>query len=136
MKLLSAIKILLPLTVIGLASCGKDEVADNNPYQNNPYYGPSGGSSYGGGDYGSATPAAPPQQQQYPTYNDSGYSPPAPSSGGGSYGAGSGGSSYTVAKGDTLFGISRRHGTSVAAIKSANGMGGDTIYPGQTLRIP
>jgi LysM repeat protein len=42
---------------------------------------------------------------------------------------------YKVGKGDTLWGIARAHGTSVAAIKSANGMSSDTIYPGQKLRV-
>jgi len=42
---------------------------------------------------------------------------------------------YRVGKGDTLWGIARAHGTSVAAIKSANGLSSDTIYPGQKLRV-
>ncbi|UWF78693.1 LysM peptidoglycan-binding domain-containing protein [Microbacterium sp. EF45047] len=44
--------------------------------------------------------------------------------------------SYTVAPGDTVYGIARAHGTSVAAIIAANGLGPDAIiYPGQQLRI-
>lgn len=44
--------------------------------------------------------------------------------------------SHTVAAGDTLFGIARKHGTSVSALLQANGMGeGSIIYPGQTLRL-
>ncbi len=46
------------------------------------------------------------------------------------------GSSYTIQKGDTLYGISRKLGESVDAIQSANGMSGTTIYAGQTLAIP
>jgi LysM repeat protein len=45
-------------------------------------------------------------------------------------------SSHTVQRGDTLFNISRRYGTSVAAIQNANGLNGDLIRIGETLRIP
>ncbi|SKB05463.1 LysM domain-containing protein [Prosthecobacter debontii] len=44
--------------------------------------------------------------------------------------------SYKVAKGDTLYGIARKRGTTVAKIKSANGLSSDLIRPGQTLKIP
>ncbi|MBI3537261.1 MAG: LysM peptidoglycan-binding domain-containing protein [Chloroflexi bacterium] len=43
---------------------------------------------------------------------------------------------YYVQYGDTLFSISRRFGTSVDAIKSANGLVSDFIYAGQRLVIP
>lgn len=42
---------------------------------------------------------------------------------------------YRVGKGDALWGIARAHGTTVAAIKAANGLTSDMIYPGQKLRI-
>jgi nucleoid-associated protein YgaU len=48
----------------------------------------------------------------------------------------SSGSRYTVAKGDTLYGIARKKGTTVAKIKAANGLSGDLIRPGQSLKIP
>ena len=50
----------------------------------------------------------------------------------------SGGSSvtHTVARGDTLFSIARRYNSSVARIRSANGIRGDVIRPGQRLTIP
>ncbi|GAB4351148.1 MAG: hypothetical protein Kow0026_08010 [Oricola sp.] len=46
------------------------------------------------------------------------------------------GGHYTVAPGDTLFGISRRTGASVEAIKQVNSMSSDTVRIGQTLIIP
>jgi LysM repeat protein len=46
------------------------------------------------------------------------------------------GSSYTIKAGDTLYGIARQHGTSVAAIREANQLSSDLIFVGQNLRIP
>lgn len=43
--------------------------------------------------------------------------------------------SYVVKQGDTLFGLSRRFGMSVTDIKSLNGLTGDTINIGQTLKV-
>src|SRR5699024_6136964 len=43
---------------------------------------------------------------------------------------------HVVAKGATLFAIARAHGTTVAALLQANGLGaGSIIYPGQTLTL-
>lgn len=43
---------------------------------------------------------------------------------------------HTVAKGDTLFGIAQKHGTSLTTILSANGLTGDSIiYPGQKIAV-
>jgi len=41
-----------------------------------------------------------------------------------------------VKSGDTLYGLSRKYGVSVAAIKSANGLKSDTIVDGKALKIP
>lgn len=46
------------------------------------------------------------------------------------------GTDYVVQPGDTLFLISRRFGTTVQAIMSANNLTTTTIYVGQRLRIP
>ena len=43
---------------------------------------------------------------------------------------------HVVQAGNTLFSISRMYGTTVDAIRAANGINTDTIYVGQRLRIP
>ena len=54
--------------------------------------------------------------------------PPAP--------ANSAGISHTVVTGDTLYGIAQKHGTSLKAILSANGLSTDSIiYPGQKITV-
>ena len=45
------------------------------------------------------------------------------------------GSTYTVVSGDTLYGIARKTGTSVAALKSANGLTNGSIRIGQVLQL-
>ena len=58
-----------------------------------------------------------------------------------SAGAGAGSSSgkggtYTVKKGDNLGAIARKHHTTIAKIKKANGLRSDNLQAGQKLRIP
>jgi LysM repeat protein len=48
---------------------------------------------------------------------------------------GGAGSRYLVKRGDTLSGIAARFRTSVASIKRLNGLRGDVIRAGQTLRV-
>ncbi|MGJ8671729.1 LysM peptidoglycan-binding domain-containing protein [Rubritalea sp.] len=43
---------------------------------------------------------------------------------------------HTVKRGDTLYGLSRKYGTSVSSIQKANNMRGTTIGLGQRLTIP
>ena len=64
--------------------------------------------------------------------------PGAGSSGAASSGPAQSGSSgaYAVQRGDTLFSIATRHGTTVAALMQANGLGSYLIYVGQRLVIP
>lgn len=47
-----------------------------------------------------------------------------------------GSSTYVIVAGDTLWGISQRYGTTVEALRAANGITGSLIYPGQTLILP
>jgi len=47
-----------------------------------------------------------------------------------------GGTVHVVVKGDTLGGIARKYGTTVAAIKQANSMTSDTVVLGRKLQIP
>jgi hypothetical protein len=51
-------------------------------------------------------------------------------------GSSKGGGTYTIKKGDTLGAIARKHGTTVAKLKAANGMSSDFIREGKTLKIP
>lgn len=44
--------------------------------------------------------------------------------------------SYRVARGDTLWKIAQRHGTTTSAIKRRNGLRSNTIRPGQVLKMP
>lgn len=44
--------------------------------------------------------------------------------------------SYKVRGGDSLWEIAKRHGTSVARLKRANGMSSSRLKPGQVLEIP
>jgi LysM repeat protein len=43
---------------------------------------------------------------------------------------------YVVKRGDTLSRIARAHGTTVKALKAANGLEGDRIDAGQKLKLP
>jgi hypothetical protein len=43
---------------------------------------------------------------------------------------------HTIRPGDTLGGIARKYGTTVAKLKAANGLKSDLIRAGKTLKIP
>ncbi|HKH47927.1 MAG TPA: DUF5715 family protein [Thermoanaerobaculia bacterium] len=46
------------------------------------------------------------------------------------------GKRYRVGRGDSLWTIAQRHGTSVASLKKVNGMSSSRLKPGQVLSIP
>ncbi|MBN1250038.1 MAG: LysM peptidoglycan-binding domain-containing protein [Anaerolineae bacterium] len=46
------------------------------------------------------------------------------------------GGTYVVKAGNTLFSIAKWHGTTVSALRAANGLSSDIIYVGQRLTIP
>ncbi len=50
--------------------------------------------------------------------------------------AGEAATTHRVASGDTLWLVSQRYNTTVAALQTANGISGSMIYPGQVLSIP
>ncbi|MEM6278194.1 MAG: LysM peptidoglycan-binding domain-containing protein [Verrucomicrobiota bacterium] len=43
---------------------------------------------------------------------------------------------HKVVSGDTLYSLSQQYGSSVAELKRVNGLSGDTIRTGQSLRLP
>lgn len=149
--------LLLPLglAILSVSCKSNPKVASTNPYQNNPYYSSSGSTT----NYSST-----PSNSSYPSYTENTYTPPtsgssvpsvpsvptynqatAPSYSGPATGSsssapvsysGSGSKTHTVTSGENLYRISQKHGTTIAAIKSANGLSSDTIQAGQKLVIP
>lgn len=119
-----------------------------DPYSNianNPYGVPSN-SPQGGGEVGqySPNPTTPPYQplpgvpsgqSSYPSIPNNttptpGYTGTAPTYNPGTV------STHVVAKGDSLWSLSQKYGTSVDSIRQANGLNSDLIVVGQTLQIP
>lgn len=98
----------------------------------NPYGVPGGGSSESV-PYQAVNPPANPTYSQA-AYEDTAPSIPTPPSTPVTPTARGG--SHQVVKGDTLWGISRKYGVSVDAIKAANNMTKDTVVLGTTLVIP
>lgn len=131
----------VPLLVVSCMAppVAQGGAAPGGTYQdpNNPYAVP--GVSTQGGGYAPAvqTPAASAPYQPIPSSPINppatipSYTPPVTSSP-----AQTSGGSHTVGGGDTLWGLSRKYGVSVDAIRQANGLTGDVIVTGQTLSIP
>ncbi len=147
-------------TVAFLASCQSSRNADTYPQasdSNDAYnapYGDDGANPYGEGEYFSPynpPPGPYPQNSDYVevvSVTPDPYAgtdpveivssempkPPAPPTPP-SY-ASTPTARYKVISGDTLFSISRRHGTSVDALKQANSLDSNLIRPGDVLAIP
>lgn len=108
---------------------------------NNPYAVP-GVSTQGGGYSAPAQPnyQAPTTTAPYQPIPTTPINPPAtiPSSQGvvSTPTSSTGGSSHTITSGDSLWGLSRKYGVSVDELRQANGISGDKIVTGQTLKIP
>ncbi|SDP15195.1 Murein DD-endopeptidase MepM and murein hydrolase activator NlpD, contain LysM domain [Filomicrobium insigne] len=68
-------------------------------------------------------------------YADSGYRAPSPQR---QYDSGrsSSGQTIVVQSGDTLYGLSRRHGVELAELMSVNGLTSSQLHPGQRLTLP
>lgn len=159
----SSVRPFLALAAAALCSCEtlKQTPAYDDPYVSNygndggynPYPGLPGTAQTGGGVPAYEPPPAPVEADPYAFNAPS--SPPPRSSASSSSGSSSSrtttakkttsskstakkssGSSYKVVSGDTLYGIARKRGSSVAKIKAANGLKSDLIRPGQVLRIP
>jgi LysM repeat protein len=159
----SPVRPLLALVAVALCSCEsfkKTTPAYDDPYVSN--YGTDGGYNPYPGQPGIASSGVPsyeppPAPIEADPYAFSAASSPKPSSSSASRPSSSSSSrpttpkkttaskstttakkssSYTVVRGDTLYGIARKKGSTVAKIKAANGLKSDVIRIGQVLRIP
>lgn len=131
--------IAIALGAVTLASCSlfkKDENYDTaGGYDTSDPYGVPSSDGYESAPYQDVNPPA-----SDPTYGSAAYEEaapapaPAPAPAAPTASAGS----HTVVKGDTLWGISRKYGVTVDAIRAANGMAASdtTVRLGQTLSIP
>lgn len=119
-----------------------------NPYaapQSNGETGAYSSNTAGSPEYLPNSPANPAPYQPIPASpnppsvapSTGGYAPAAggynPAASGGAIGATT---AYTVAPGDSLWGLSRKFNTTVQAIQQANGMSDTVIRVGETLQIP
>lgn len=149
----------LAVAALGLASCQSPE-NNADPYASNsmdggynPYPGQSGYVSNAAPSYTPPPTYQTPVPEPPPPPEPVAYTPPEPPKTASSSSTSaskkkttaststkkkSSGSSkrHTVKSGDTLYGIAKKNGTTVAKLKSANGLSGDLIRPGQSLKVP
>jgi LysM repeat protein len=130
-----AIVLVVALAALGLSGLGRDEPATGALPTSTPTAAPSRSSASSSpsrtpldtpspAPSGSPTASATPGASLAPT--------PAPTTTPGPTAR----SSYTVKRGDTLYGIALAFNTTVAAIKELNGLTSNTLHAGQVLLIP
>lgn len=142
---MNPIRLILPSAVaLTLFSCANKSSEDSyNAYDT---YGPADASN---APYQSVNPAD--QNQTYDTpaeYEVAGNAPapaneippapsaPAPRAPSSPSAGGAAAGTHTVVKGDTLGGIARKYGVTIASIKAANNMTSDVVVLGKTYKIP
>lgn len=118
------------VAALGLVSC--QPLGDNVDYDTADPYGIP---DYSGAETADYQPVNPPADASYgpAAYEDPGTASAPPP---GAPASGAGPRSHTVVGGDTLWGLSRKYGVSIDAIKAANNMSSDTVVLGTTLNIP
>jgi LysM repeat protein len=124
------LRIAIPaVAALGLVCC--QSTSDVNYDTEDPY----GIPDYSGAETADYQPVNPPADATYgpAAYEDTGSAPapppaaPAPAAGP---------RSHTVVSGDTLWGLSKKYGVSIDAIRAANNISGDTVVLGTSLNIP
>lgn len=128
-------------TAAALSSCNLfnkgeenyDTAGDMAGYDTSNPYGVPGDGSAESVPYQSVNPPA-----DNPTYSEAAYeeNTASPAAAAPSAPAAAASTTHTVARGDTLSGIARKYGVSIAAIKQANGMTSDVVVLGKDLVIP
>jgi len=141
------------VAAFALSSCA-NKSADDGYDTSNPYGAPQAGANQGSAN-APYQPVTPPGNQTYDTpaayEENTGTATPTPDTALVDPGVSkptkpsvqlppakmpAGGTVHVVVKGDTLGGIARKYGTTVAAVKQANGMTSDTVVLGKKLQIP
>ena len=126
------LRIALPaVAVLGLVSCQTSR--NNIDYDTADPYGIPDYSGAQGAETADYQPVNPPADATYgpAAYEDTG-TPSAPPT----TATPAGPRSHTVVGGDTLWGLSRKYGVSIDAIRTANNMTNDTVVLGSSLSIP
>ncbi len=131
------------LVSLSAISCKSNKTAGKDPYNNGNQYAQGYQDPYASaGEYDNVYAAGGVNRYEAASV----YQNPAPNGGSAPYAspqgqaytppATAGAGSHTVQKGDTLYNLSRRYGTTVSAIRQNNGLSGNLIRIGERLLIP